>query len=73
MEILAQKIDFKIKEIIYDSTEFQFWGSEQYKRGIPLVSDMSYAVNRKKSIFSKKQIREFKKLTKKFNLKEIGN
>jgi hypothetical protein len=36
-------------------------------------SDISYAVNRKKSIFSKKQIREFKKLTKKFNLKEIGN
>jgi SAM-dependent methyltransferase len=73
MEILAQKIGFKIKEIIYDSTEFQFWGSEQYKKGIPLVSDLSYAVNRKKSIFSKKQIREFKKLAREFNLKGIGD
>jgi SAM-dependent methyltransferase len=73
MEILAPKIGFKIKEIIYDSTEFQFWGSEQYKRGIPLVSDISYAVNRKKSIFSKKQIRVFKKLAREFNLKGIGD
>ena len=73
MEILAQKIGFKIKEIICDSTEFQFWGSEQYKKGIPLVSDISYAVNRKKSIFSKKQIRVFKKLAREFNLKGIGD
>jgi hypothetical protein len=43
------------------------------KEEFPWFSDISYAVNRKKSIFSKKQIREFKKLTKKFNLKEIGN
>jgi len=73
MEILAQKTGFKIKEILYDSTEFQFWGSEQYKKGIPLVSDISYAVNRKKSIFSKKQIRVFKKLAREFNLKGIGD
>jgi len=36
-EILTKKVGLKIKKIIFDSTDFQFWGSELYKMGIPLV------------------------------------
>ena len=43
----------------FDSTEFQFWGSEQYLKGISLRDKRSLAENPRKSIFSKNQIRHF--------------
>ena len=73
MDIIAQKAGFKIKEIICDSTEFQFWGSEQYKRDIPLNSENSYSVNPSKSIFSKREIRIFKEKAKKLNSESRGD
>lgn len=33
MEILAEKVGLEITRVEYDSTEFQFWGSELSKRG----------------------------------------
>src|SRR5450432_486748 len=35
MKILCSQVGFIIEEIIYDSTIFQFWGSELYKKDIP--------------------------------------
>jgi len=60
IQILARKVDMEIKHIFYDSTEFQFWGSEQYLRDIPLNSPNSYAVSKRKSIFTNKQIKKFR-------------
>ena len=34
MGILAEKVGLKITRVVYDSTEFQFWGSELSKRGV---------------------------------------
>ncbi len=73
MEILAKSAGFRIKEIVCDSTEFQFWGSEQYKKDIPLNSDNSYSVNPSKSIFSKEKIRAFKEKSQKLNLESRGD
>ena len=42
MEILAEKARLRIYDIAYDSNEFQFWGSEQYTKNIPLLSEKSY-------------------------------
>lgn len=36
MEILANQAGFNLSDIEFDSTEFQFWASEQYKCDIPL-------------------------------------
>ncbi|HPO68526.1 MAG TPA: methyltransferase domain-containing protein [Candidatus Pacearchaeota archaeon] len=73
MEILSKKAGFKIKEIVYDSTEFQFWGSEQNKNNISRSSNNSYNLNPSKSIFSKKDIKIFKKKSKKLNLEKRGD
>jgi 2-polyprenyl-3-methyl-5-hydroxy-6-metoxy-1,4-benzoquinol methylase len=73
IEILVKNTGFKIEEIIYDSTEFQFWGSEQYKRDISLNDNNSYVVNPKKSVFLKKEITIFKEKAKELNLKEKGD
>jgi len=60
MEKLAAAAGLKIKDVIYDSNEFQFWGSEQYLKGIPLFDEKSYAVNPAASIFSNDEINAFK-------------
>lgn len=72
-ELLAEKSGLVIKDVIFDSTEFQFWGSEQYKRDIPLTAENSYSVNPKKSIFTEKQIREFKKMANELNKNKQGD
>lgn len=71
--ILAEQAGFKIKEIIYDSNEFQFWGSEQYKMGIPLMSDNSYGINPRNSMFTEHQIDSFAKMAKELNERGEGD
>jgi SAM-dependent methyltransferase len=60
VQILTEQVGFRIADMVFESTDFQFWGSEQYVMDIPLKDSLSYAVNPRKSIFSKKQINYFK-------------
>ena len=34
--MLAEKSGFKVRDVVYDSSEFQFWASEAYSRDIAL-------------------------------------
>jgi SAM-dependent methyltransferase len=70
---LAKKAGLLIKDNIFDSNEFLFWGSEQYKRGFPLRAENSYLVNRKKSIFTEKQIKKFREMAKELNKNNQGD
>ena len=72
-ELLAKKSGLIIQDVIFDSTDFQFWGSEQYKRDIPLKAENSDSVNPKKSIFTAEQIDEFKKMAKELNMNNQGD
>jgi SAM-dependent methyltransferase len=60
MRILAEKTGFKIDKIIFDSFSFQFWGSEQYEKSIPLMYGKSYKNSFRNSIFSLKDICRYK-------------
>lgn len=60
LRLIAEASGLYIKEVIYNSTEFQFWGSEQYCQDIPLFSDKSFSQNASMSIFSKSQIKKFR-------------
>lgn len=73
MEILANVGNFDSMDVVFESWDFQFWGSEQYLRNIPLRSFQSYAENPKKSIFTKSQIKKFKIQSKELNLKGQGD
>ena len=74
MKILAEKAGLKIDgEVAFDSSAFQFWGSEQYKEDISLFDEKSYKVNKSKSIFSKSQIKEFKKRADELNKNKQGD
>jgi SAM-dependent methyltransferase len=58
--ILASQTGFEVTDIDYDSTSFQFWGSEQYQRDIPLRRDeRSYDTIPHNSPFTKVQLRSF--------------
>ena len=70
---LANLSGFKIIRTDYDSRSWQFWGSEQYSRDIPLLAENSYYVNTSKSIFSKKEIDKFEEQTKILNGKGEGD
>lgn len=56
LELLAKASGFEVGRIDYDSTSFQFWGSEQYRRGITLRDARSYAVSPEGSAFSQAEI-----------------
>ena len=71
IKILADEVGFEVADVIFDSTEFQFWGSEQYMRGIPLRDSNSYAENPQQSVFSKDKIESFK--TQALDLNKIND
>ena len=73
IRILLKKVNLVVDKIVYDSTDFQFWGSEQHIKGIPFISSQSHTVNPKNSIFSKKDIKRYKQKAKELNLKDQGD
>lgn len=73
LQILSDKTGFKIADVVFDSTELQFWGSEQYLKDIPFRDKKSFAENPRKSIFSKKQIASYKKMALELNKSKKGD
>lgn len=60
-ESLCERVGASVVSVDDDSTGFQFWGSEQYLRGIPLMDASSVMVAPRKAPFSKRQLRGWEK------------
>jgi SAM-dependent methyltransferase len=73
MQILAEEAGFRIDKVIDDSSEIQFIGSEQYKKGIASFAENSYFINPSLSDFSRKDISTFRRKAKKLNLLNEGD
>ena len=73
LRTLAMREKFHLEDIVFDSDEFQFWGSEQYKQGISLRSNRSHSVNPGQSIFSQKQMDGFQERAKRLNRDARGD
>lgn len=71
--LLSERAGFRIAEIVYDSTELQFWGSEQYLNNIPLKDRRSYDINPRESLFTKSQIEKYRREAEKLNLRQQGD
>jgi len=61
MGLLGAKVGLEITSICYDSFDFQFWGSEESRKGIPRYAEHSYTLNPEGSIFSETDIKDFRK------------
>jgi SAM-dependent methyltransferase len=72
MKIMADQAGFVIREAVHDAGPFQFWGSEQYKKGIALTDPDSYNRSKRKSIFSKKEIAIFQQRIDELNSLQQG-
>ncbi|WP_299614809.1 class I SAM-dependent methyltransferase [Pelagibius sp.] len=74
MKRLAERAGFRVREVIYDSTAYQFWGSEQYRQDIPLMdNERSYRQNREGSMFSNEQIAAFDERAAELNREGRGD
>ena len=73
LKLLLEKAHLKLVNTVYDSTKFQFWGSEQYQRDIPLNSPKSYSVNPNESIFSEKDMNKYTEWSRELNEKKQGD
>jgi SAM-dependent methyltransferase len=70
---IFKKEGFVCLDTVYDSTDFQFWGSEQYMKDIPLIDVKSYAINPQDSIFTEKDIHRFKEEASNLNKNRNGD
>ncbi len=73
MEVLAQKAGMKIVRVSYDSTEFQFLGSEQYLMNIPLVDPRSFFPEAKNNVFTAEQVTKFAAESAQLNAEQQGD
>jgi hypothetical protein len=62
-----------VAQVTYDSTEFQFWASDQYLRDISLYDKSSYGQGPEGSIFSPEEIQRFKALAEELNASQRGD
>jgi SAM-dependent methyltransferase len=71
LNALVSDYDFKLTKVVYDSTEFQFMASEQYKENCFLESKDSFLYN--KNRYSKAQIQSFHAKARDFNANGLGD
>lgn len=73
LKSLVTQAGFKVERFYYDSSDYVVWCSEQYKKGIALHQPNSYLINEKASIFTKKQVRAFRKIMQAQNKNSKGD
>ncbi len=73
MRLLGEQAGFELTKLEYDAGDYLIWCSEQYQKGISLYAPNSRMVNRKKSIFTDAQIKEYRKILADANAKNYGD
>jgi SAM-dependent methyltransferase len=73
LKLMAGRIGFDCVAVVYDSTAFQFWGSEQYVKDIPLKDPRSFSVDPDNSLFSAADIARFAEQSVQLNATRQGD
>jgi 2-polyprenyl-3-methyl-5-hydroxy-6-metoxy-1,4-benzoquinol methylase len=73
MRLLAAQAHLHLEAVAYDSTAFQFWGSEQYRQDIPLLSEQSYLINPARAHFTPADIRTWQRAAAVLNRAHQGD
>lgn len=74
MRILANQTGFEIKRILFDSTSFQFLGSELYKKDIPLyTAENNYQSHIFTDLFDAKEMEAFDQKAEQLNKDKRGD
>jgi SAM-dependent methyltransferase len=70
--ILADQAGLKVESIEYDSSGFQFWGSEMYKRDVPLMEALAPGKSQE-LFFSKAELAEYEARARDLNQARDGD
>ncbi len=73
MQILANKSNFRITDIVYDSKSNQFWKSEQYAQRLKPIDSRYHKTNHNEMVFSNEEMRHFEEETKRLNKNNEGD
>lgn len=73
LDCLARQANMQIQNIIYDSTSFQLWASEQYQHDIALYDDRSFTVSPFHSLFSPADMTRFEIEAQRLNQEKRGD
>ncbi|MEX1189809.1 MAG: class I SAM-dependent methyltransferase [Bacteroidia bacterium] len=71
--LLAKSLGYIVTEIFFDSTAFQFTGSEENKADISFFEPNSLKISRERSIFNETQLLEYDKKANEYNLSRKGD
>jgi SAM-dependent methyltransferase len=72
-EMLADRCGFKVLDVFFDSTSFQFLGSEQNKADIDFFAVNSYKTDKAKSIFNDSDFIKFNEMATQYNQNGWGD
>ena len=72
MEILAKNAGLTITDLWHDASSFQFWGGEEYLKGINATSPKSLWKTKTDSSFTKAELKKFKEDIAKLNEEKRG-
>lgn len=73
LKIVADQAGLVVADMFFDSDAFQFWGSEQYARDIPLRDPRSYDESPWRSSFSRAQIAAWERQARDLNGRGEGD
>lgn len=68
IEIMAGEVGFRLENIVYDSSAFQIWGSEQYVKNISLQEAQFKSI-----LFNKKELAELQRHADQLNSEGNGD
>lgn len=67
VERLAARVGLVVSDVRDDSTSFQFWGSEQVRRSIPLMAPRSHLLSESDSVFSSDEVAAWEQRSRDLN------
>jgi len=71
---LASNCGFSVEKVVYDSfAYYQFWASELYMRGVPLLSDDNSEIEMRRNLFGSQQMVEWEAEAKRLNSANQGD
>ncbi|MBU0743508.1 class I SAM-dependent methyltransferase [bacterium] len=73
LDRLASAAGFQRRRLLHDSTGFQFWGSEQYRRDVPLRDPRSLASRPARPLFGRGRLAEFERRARALNAAGEGD
>ncbi|MFM8282117.1 MAG: methyltransferase domain-containing protein [Planctomycetaceae bacterium] len=73
LSLVAHRVGFRLARVMYDSTEFQFWASEQYRRGIPLNDPLSRSRGGRGTDCSPKEMEIYRRDARRLNATGEGD